>query len=135
VVAVSLQAAGGVHATIAFTPHLVPMKRGIVATCYARPRGEVSAAGLLEAARRAYASEPFVQAVEPQAGRSPHTRWVTASNLAFVSYAVNPRTGHVIAMGVIDNLGKGAAAQAVQNANLMLGLAETAGLSAPPVLA
>lgn len=131
----ALQAAGGVHATIAFTPHLVPMKRGIFATGYARPRGEVSAAGLLEAARRAYAGEPFVQAVEPQAGRSPHTRWVTASNLAFVSYAVNPRTGHVIAMGVIDNLGKGAAAQAVQNANLMLGLAETAGLSAPPLLA
>ena len=68
-------------------------------------------------------------------GRSAHTRWTTGSNLAFVSYAINSRTGHVVATCAIDNLGKGAAAQAVQNANLMLGLAETSGLDGLPLLA
>jgi len=119
--------------TINFTPHLVPMKRGILATCHAQPRGSVTAARLHEAARACYEGEPFVRVVAPEKGRSPHTRWATGSNLAFLSYAVNPRTGHVIAMGAIDNLGKGASAQALQNANLITGQPETAGLSGLPL--
>ena len=76
---------------------------------------------------------PFVKVVESTNGRSAHTGWTTGSNLAFLSYAVNPRTGLVVALGAIDNLGKGASAQAVQNANLMTGQPETAGLTGLPL--
>jgi N-acetyl-gamma-glutamyl-phosphate reductase len=123
----------GRKATIAFTPHLVPMTRGILATCYARPRGAANAARLYEAAQTCYAGEPFVKVVALDKGRGPHTKWATASNMAFLSYAVNAETGLVVALGAIDNLGKGASAQAVQNANLMTGQPETAGLGALPV--
>jgi N-acetyl-gamma-glutamyl-phosphate reductase len=119
--------------TVAFTPHLVPMKRGILATCHAQPRGKAVLERLYEAAHACYANEPFVRVVPTQGGRSPHTRWATGSNLAFVSYAINSRTGHVIALGAIDNLGKGASAQAVQNANLITGEPETAGLTGLPL--
>jgi N-acetyl-gamma-glutamyl-phosphate reductase len=119
----------GRAATVTFTPHLVPLNRGILATCYARPRGAVSGAQCSEAARALYAGEPFVRVQElPKNGRSPHTGWATGTNFCFVSYAVNARTGLVVACGAIDNLGKGAAGQAVQNANLMTGQSETAGL-------
>jgi len=123
----------GRPATLAFTPHLVPMTRGILATCYARPRGKADAARLAASARACYRDEPFVRVVDAAEGRSPHTKWATGSNLAFLSYAVNSETGLVVALGAIDNLGKGAAAQAVQNANLMTGQPETAGLTAPPI--
>lgn len=131
----ALAAIAGCPVNIAFTPHLVPMKRGILATCYARPTAGVTAGRLFEAARECYRDEPFVRVVDADRGQSPHTAWATASNLAFVSYALNPRTGHVVALGAIDNLGKGAAAQALQNANLMCGLEETAGLGGLPLLA
>ena len=68
-----------------------------------------------------------------QAGAGPHTGWATGSNLAFISYALNARTGLAVALGAIDNLGKGAAGQALQNANLMTGQPETAGLEGLPV--
>jgi N-acetyl-gamma-glutamyl-phosphate reductase len=124
----------GRPATVAFTPHLVPLNRGILATCYARPRGAPSAAQCSDAARSLYAGEPFVRVREVEKnGRSPHTGWATGTNFCFVSYAVNPRTGLVIACGAIDNLGKGAAGQAIQNANLMTGQPETAGLQGLPV--
>jgi N-acetyl-gamma-glutamyl-phosphate reductase len=123
----------GRRATLAFTPHLVPMTRGILATCYARPRGAVTAARLEEAARAMYAEEPFVRVVPVQGGRSPRTKWATGSNVAFVAYAVNAETGLVVALAAIDNLGKGAAGQAVQNANLMTGQPETAGLAGLPL--
>jgi N-acetyl-gamma-glutamyl-phosphate reductase len=123
----------GKTASIAFTPHLVPMRRGILATCYARPKGAVQAQRLYEAAQACYRDEPFIRLRAPEKGRSPHSSWASGSNLAFLSYAVNPRTGLVVALGVIDNLGKGAAAQAVQNANLMTGQAETAGLAGLPL--
>ena len=124
----ALAQVGGRPATVAFTPHLVPMSRGILATCYARPRGALSAAQCTQAARERYAGEPFVRVRELENGRSPHTGWATGTNLCFVSYAVNARTGLVVACGAIDNLGKGAAGQAIQNANLMTGQPETAGL-------
>jgi len=129
----ALAQVGGKPATIAFTPHLVPMTRGILATCYARPKGAVSAKRLYEAAEAAYRGEPFVKVQPLEKGRSAHTGWTTGSNLAFLSYAVNSRTGLVVALGAIDNLGKGASSQALQNANLMTGQTETAGLAGLPL--
>jgi len=109
----ALAQVGGRKATIAFTPHLVPMTRGILATCYARPRGAATTALRYEAAEALYRGEPFVKVVPAENGRSAHTGWATGSNLAFLSYAVNARTGLVVALGAIDNLGKGASAQAL----------------------
>ena len=129
----ALSRLAGRRATLAFTPHLVPMTRGILATCYARPRGSVTAAGLDEAARAFYRDEPFVRVTPVEGGRSPRTKWATGSNAIFVAYAVNRETGLVIALGALDNLGKGAAGQAVQNANLMTGQPETAGLTGLPL--
>jgi N-acetyl-gamma-glutamyl-phosphate reductase len=130
----ALEQVGGRKSTIAFTAHIVPMSRGILATCHARPRGALKAARLYDAARACYRDEPFVKVTALEKGRGPHTSWATGSNLAFVSYAVNPRTGLVLAFGAIDNLGKGAAAQAVQNANVMTGQPEAAGLAGLPLL-
>lgn len=129
----ALSQVAGRAATVAFTANLIPMSRGILSVCYARPRGTVSAARLLDAARALYANEPFIRVHEVAGGRSAHTHWATATNLAFLSYTVNPQTGLVVAIGAIDNLGKGAAAQAIQNANLMTGQPETAGLGGLPV--
>jgi N-acetyl-gamma-glutamyl-phosphate reductase len=129
----ALTQVGGRKVTIAFTPHLVPMKRGLLATCYARPRAGVTAERLNEAARAAYAGEPFVRVRPLEKGRGPHTSAASGSNFAFVSYGVNPNTGLVIAIGAVDNLGKGASGQALQNANLMCGLPETAGLQGMPL--
>jgi N-acetyl-gamma-glutamyl-phosphate reductase len=98
------------------------MTRGIMATIYAR--GSVSTEQCLETARAFYANRPFVRVMD----KPPHTKWATGSNLVFVSYACDPARNLVIAMGACDNLGKGAAGQAVQNANLMSGLPETMGL-------
>lgn len=125
--------AGGGRATVAFTPHLVPMTRGIVATCYGRPRRRVTADDLREAALATYREEPFIKVVVPEKGRGPRSKWATGSNLAFLAYAVNGETGLAIALAAIDNLGKGAAGQAVQNANLMTGQPETAGLGGLPL--
>jgi N-acetyl-gamma-glutamyl-phosphate reductase len=118
---------GGSAAGLVFTPHLVPMTRGILATIYCR--GRVTTNQCMDAARRFYADRAFVRVTD----RPPQTKWVTGSNLSFVSYAADPERNLVIAMGVVDNLGKGAAGQAVQNANLICGLPETAGLGGAPV--
>jgi len=109
-------------ATVLFTPHLVPMTRGILATCYAEATG---AGDPLQILRDAYAAEPFVHVTaEP-----PATKWVSGSNGVQLTARYDERTGRVLALSVIDNLGKGAAGQMIQCANLMLGLDETAGLS------
>jgi len=123
----ALSRLAGAEAKVVFTPHLIPMTRGILATCYARSSATTEAC--MEAARRFYAGRPFVRVVD----KPPHSKWATGSNLAYVSYAADPQRGTVIALGAIDNLGKGAAGQAVQNANLMLGLPETAGLEGAPL--
>ena len=120
--------AGGAPAALVFTPHLVPMTRGILATCYAR--GQVSTEQALRAAREFYAEAAFVRVIE----RPPHSKWAQGTNLAFVSYAADPETETVIALGAVDNLGKGAAGQAVQNMNLMLGCPEQLGLELVPML-
>lgn len=125
----ALSEIGGAPVALTFTPHLIPMTRGILATCYARLTGKPTAADCLEAARRFYADRPFVRVVE----KPPHTKWATGSNLVYVSYATDPERGLAIALGAVDNLGKGAAGQAVQNANLMTGQPETAGLAGTPL--
>ena len=112
-------------ARILFTPHLAPMNRGILATCYARPTS--SPADPLEVLSDFYAGSPFVIVSE----RSPSTKATLGSNCAHLTARVDPRTGWVIALSAIDNLTKGAAGQAIQCANLALGLPEAAGL---PVL-
>jgi N-acetyl-gamma-glutamyl-phosphate reductase len=114
---------------ICFTPHLIPMTRGILATCYLSPsRDDLTTEQCLSIARDFYRDRPFVRVVD----KPPHTKWAMGSNLVFVSYATGPR-GPIIALGAIDNLGKGAAGQAVQNANLMTGQPETAGLDGAPL--
>lgn len=122
---------GGSAAGLVFTPHLVPMTRGILATIYCRtPAGAgVTTEKCLETARSFYAGRPFVRVTD----KPPHTKWATGSNLTFVSYAADPERNLVIAMGAVDNLGKGAAGQAVQNANLITGQPETAGLEGAPL--
>ena len=107
---------------LVFTPHLIPMTRGILATIYAK--GSATTDRCLEAARKFYANRPFVRVTD----KPPHSKWATGTNLVFVSYAGDPARNLVIAMGAVDNLGKGAAGQAVQNANLITGQPETAGL-------
>jgi len=109
-------------ATVLFTPHLVPMTRGILATCYGEATGS---ADPLEALKAAYADEPFVHVTEA----SPATKWVAGSNGVQVTSRRDERTGRVLALSAIDNLGKGAAGQMIQCANLMLGLDESAGLT------
>ncbi|MEM9356697.1 MAG: N-acetyl-gamma-glutamyl-phosphate reductase [Pseudomonadota bacterium] len=111
---------------LVFTPHLVPMTRGILATVYCR--GRATSDQCMDAARRYYNGSAFVRVTD----RPPQTKWATGSNLSFVNYAADPERNVVIAMGVVDNLGKGAAGQAVQNANLMCGLPETEGLAGAP---
>jgi N-acetyl-gamma-glutamyl-phosphate reductase len=118
-----LQASGA--ATLSFTPLLAPMPRGILAAVTARPTGDPAAARATLA--EAYADEAFVH-VLPE-GQQPHTAATAGSNSAHLQATVDLSSGRVIVTSAIDNLGKGAAGQAVQNANLMLGLPETAGLS------
>ncbi len=110
-------------ATVLFTPHLVPMTRGILATCYGEATGPCDPLAVL---REAYAGEPFVHVTD----QPPATKWVTGSNGVQLTARYDERTGRVLALSSIDNLGKGAAGQMIQCANLMLGLDETAGLTA-----
>jgi len=111
---------------VLFTPHLVPMSRGILATCYARPVPGVSLStdGLLAGYRDFYAAEPFVHVT---AG-SPATKATLGSNSVHLTVRYDERTGTVLAIGALDNLVKGASGQALQNANLVLGLPETTAL-------
>ncbi len=106
---------------VLFTPHLAPMNRGILATCYAKAKGPCDPLAVL---REAYADEPFVHVTD----QSPATKWTLGSNAVQVTARYDPRTGRILAIAALDNLGKGAAGQMIQCANLMLGLEETAGL-------
>jgi N-acetyl-gamma-glutamyl-phosphate reductase len=110
---------------VLFTPHLVPMTRGILATCYARPaKSGVSASSLLDTYRDFYADEPFVVVSDA----SPATKATLGSNTCHVTARYDERTDTLLAIGAIDNLVKGASGQAIQAANLLLGLPETTGL-------
>ncbi|HLZ28044.1 MAG TPA: N-acetyl-gamma-glutamyl-phosphate reductase [Chloroflexota bacterium] len=120
--------AGGMPASLVFTAHLVPMTRGILATCYAH--GHLTTDEALRAAREFYAESAFVRVTDAP----PHSKWAQGTNLAFVSYAADAEAETVIALAAVDNLGKGAAGQAVQNMNLMLGCPEQLGLELVPML-
>ena len=111
--------------SILFTPHLAPMNRGILATCYARPTGGLDTSSALGLLADFYADEPFIVVDE----RSPSTKATLGSNTAHLTARVDPRTGLLVVLCAIDNLVKGASGQAVQCANLALGLDEAAGLS------
>jgi N-acetyl-gamma-glutamyl-phosphate reductase len=106
---------------VLFTPHLSPMNRGILATCYGVAK---AACNPLEILRAAYAGEPFVHVSE----RAPSTKWTLGSNAVHLTARYDPRTGRILAIAALDNLVKGAAGQMIQCANLMLGLEESAGL-------
>ena len=114
-----------------FTPHLVPMTRGLLSTCYGSMlRGTVrSGEEARELYREFYKGEPFVRVVESP----PATKQVSGSNMCLVYPTVDTRTERLVVVSVIDNLVKGAAGQAVQNMNAMLGLPETTGLESPAV--
>lgn len=115
--------------TLSFTPLLAPMPRGILAAVTARPaRAGLTAADAREALAAAYESEPFVHVLPDR--RQPRTAATLGSNSAQLQATIDTSSGRIIVTSAIDNLGKGAAGQAIQNANLMLGLPETAGLTA-----
>lgn len=116
----------GHQTQVLFTPHLAPMNRGILATCYARPATDVTTAEALAAMHDAYSGEPFVTVSD----RVPGTKATLGSNSIHMTARVDERTGWVVSIGALDNLVKGASGQAVQCANLALGIPETAGLAA-----
>ncbi len=112
-------------AQVLFTPHLAPLSRGLLATCYAKPNGKVTTASLLATLAGRFSGEPFV-VVRPA---SPSTKATMGSNVAHITARFDERTNTVIAICAIDNLAKGASGGAVQAANVALGLSETAGLA------
>ena len=114
-----------------FTPHLIPMNRGILITAYASLAKKVSYDEVKAVYDRYYGLERFVRLLDKDV--CPQTRWVEGSNFVDVNFKIDERTGRIIMMGAMDNMVKGAAGQAVQNMNLMFGLAEDTGLRLVPV--
>ena len=123
--------ATGHEICVNFTPHLVPMNRGILVTEYATLNKEVSYEDVKELYESYYSDETFIRLLDPEC--YPETKWVEGSNYVDLNYQIDERTGRIILMGAIDNLVKGAAGQAVQNMNLMFGLPETYGLEYVPM--
>ena len=129
--------AAGHPLTLNFTPHLVPMNRGILVTAYASLKAQDGEAGLPTADQlhavyeKYYGDEPFIRLLDDSV--TAETRWVEGSNYVDIGFRIDPRTHRVIVMGALDNLVKGAAGQAVQNMNLAFGLLETCGLEMPPL--
>jgi len=116
----------GCDARVTFIPHLVPLDQGLLASCYVTPARELSAADVREVYSDFYAGEPFIELT----ARPPGVRDVRETNLCRIHATVAPDGGRVLVFAAIDNLWKGAAGQAIQNLNLMLGLDETLGLAA-----
>ena len=123
--------AAGEKVVLNFTPHLVPMNRGILATEYAKLTKDVSWEDVKAVYDKYYASEKFVRVLDQDV--CPETKWVEGSNYVDIGFKIDPRTNRIIMMGAIDNLVKGAAGQAVQNMNLMFGLDEGEGLDLVPM--
>ncbi len=123
--------AAGEEVVLNFTPHLVPMNRGILATEYAKLTKKVTYEGVKAVYDKYYADEKFIRVLEKDV--CPETKWVEGSNYVDINFKIDERTGRIIMMGAIDNLVKGAAGQAVQNMNLMFGLKETEGLELVPM--
>ena len=116
---------------ISFTPHLVPMNRGILATEYATLTKQATYEEIKAVYDKYYKEEKFIRVLEE--GVCPETKWVEGSNYVDINFKIDPRTNRIILMGAIDNLVKGAAGQAVQNMNLMFGLPESEGLELLPM--
>jgi N-acetyl-gamma-glutamyl-phosphate reductase len=112
--------------SVTFIPHLIPMTRGILTTCYAKLAGDKGIEAIRKLYRDFYKDAPFVRVADSP----PHTKQTWGSNLCLVYPTVDQRTGKLVVISAIDNLVKGAAGQAVQNMNIMLGLPETTGLEA-----
>ena len=123
--------ASGEKVVLNFTPHLVPMNRGILATEYATLKKKVTYEEVKAVYDQYYAKEKFVRVLDRDV--CPETKWVEGSNYVDIGFKIDPRTNRIIMMGAIDNLVKGAAGQAVQNMNLMFGLTETEGLELVPM--
>ena len=121
----------GQEVTINFTPHLVPMNRGILVTAYASLTKDVTYEEVKAAYDACYENETFVRVLDKDV--CPQTKWVEGSNYVDVNFKIDPRTHRIIMMGAIDNLVKGAAGQAVQNMNLMFGFNEAEGLLQVPM--
>lgn len=126
-----LSYAAGKPVVISFTPHLVPMNRGILVTAYASLTKEVTWEEVRVAYDKYYKDEYFVRVLDKDV--VPQTRWVEGSNFADVNFKIDPRTNRIVMMGAIDNMVKGAAGQAIQNMNLMFGLPENTGLKQIPM--
>lgn len=116
---------------ISFTPHLVPMNRGILATEYATLTKQATYEEIKAVYDKYYKEEKFIRVLDE--GICPETKWVEGSNYVDINFKIDPRTNRIIMMGAIDNLVKGAAGQAVQNMNLMFGLPESEGLELVPM--
>jgi N-acetyl-gamma-glutamyl-phosphate reductase len=125
-----LSLAAGEELQLIFTPHLIPMNRGILSTCYGKPARKTSARELQEIYEEYYGKEYFIRLCKP--GVFPETKWVKASNFCDIAATVDERTSSIIVISALDNLGKGAAGQAVQNMNLIFGLDEKTGLDNVP---
>ena len=123
--------AAGKPLTLSFTPHLVPMNRGILVTAYASLTPGATQEKIRAAYEKYYGKETFIRVLEP--GVCPQTKWVEGSNYVDVNFVLDERTNRVILMGALDNLVKGAAGQAVQNMNLLFGLPEDMGLALVPM--
>ena len=126
-----LSYASGEPVMINFTPHLVPMNRGILATEYASLKEKVTAEEVMSIYQKYYGNEYFIRLLG--AGACPETKWVEGSNFGDIGFQIDERTNRIVMMGAIDNLVKGAAGQAVQNMNLMFGLPEQEGLKLVPL--
>lgn len=127
-----LSYASGENVVLNFTPHLIPMNRGILITAYAKYKEGVTGEQIRRAYEEAYREEYFVRVLDD--GVCPETKWVEGSNFVDVNVKVDERTGRVIMMGAMDNITKGAAGQAVQNMNIMFDLDETEGLRLVPMV-
>lgn len=125
-----LSYACGKKVVLSFTPHLIPMNRGILATCYANLKRECSYEDIRAAYEKYYKDEYFIRLTDK--GVFPETRWVKDSNFVDIGFAVDKRTNRIIVIGAIDNLFKGAAGQAVQNMNILFGLDEKTGIDYVP---
>jgi N-acetyl-gamma-glutamyl-phosphate reductase len=120
--------------TITFTPHLVPMNRGILVTAYGSLKNPMTTAQALDVFEKQYADEPFVRVYKHDSAKSlPETRWVKGSNFCDIGCVVDERTGRLIVVAALDNLMKGASGQAVQNMNVMFGLDQRRGLTHVPL--
>ena len=123
--------AAGEPVLLNFTPHLVPMNRGILVTEYASLKKGVTQEAVRAAYEKYYADEKFIRVLNPDV--CPETKWVEGSNYVDINFKIDERTGRIVIMGALDNLVKGAAGQAVQNMNLLFGLEESEGLEMLPV--